>query len=178
MLKKFDGHLDLGVRFTKVRTSTPIQTYGLENGIIDLGTKGARANLVEGWSNDEIWEKDTFVWGTGKRSKIRFAMSSLNDLRLVINARGLDFPGVEKRTVNVYCNGKYIDKFEPDPKEWKEFELNLPKNHMTSGTNTLMLVYSNFVVPNRLNPNAPDKRELALPVDYIKFIPVRNNINN
>ena len=51
-----------------------------EVALIDFGAPEARRHMLRGWSYDEKWNEDTFVWSYGKQSAIQFFLTAARDL--------------------------------------------------------------------------------------------------
>ena len=112
-----------------------------ETRAIDIGEPEARTALWSGWGPDERNETDSFVWGGGERSRLRFWVVDRRER--VVRLRGWAYPFADGRGVEVgfSLNGREIARRTVPPAA-TTLQLELPAGELHLGENFLELTYS------------------------------------
>ena len=154
---------------------------------IDLGTPEARSHLAAGWSWDEreavdrsaaeprsrSGHDDTFAWGVGERSVVRFFLTEPRDLAVRLRGRPFTFDGSTPQTVEILVDGRPTapaTRLVLDP-ALRAYTVTLPENSLRAGFNTLELRYAWARSPRELGISNDD-RALAVAWYDLAFSPV------
>lgn len=152
-----------------------VATVHREVGAIDVGAPEARPYLVSGWSWDERGpDGESFAWGIGTASEVRFELVARRDLELRLRGRPFvvpaDGPGVVQR-VDVALNGRPVDRLEMD-RGTGSHALPLPEAATVPGDNRLTLRYGRARSP-REEGLSSDRRALAVAWSGFRLTPMQ-----
>lgn len=137
-----------------------------ERGLVDFGTAAARKHLSSGWFIDEEADGETFVWSEGQSSTLEFFLARPRPLS--ISFRCAWFGPGEHQEMTVYLNGQHVALVTLQP-GWQDYRLSLPANGLQAGSNRLQFDYAHTWVPAESDPESPDRRELAVLWDQLRF---------
>jgi GPI mannosyltransferase 3 len=133
--------------------------------VLDLGTPGARAALLDGWSGDEVEAERTVIWSVGDRSLLRTSLLGARLLR--VEARAY-LPAAPVH-VDVAIGGEHVGAFDATER-WDRHELVVPEQLATDLSSLIELRVDHTASPARHEPGSNDRRELALRVDRVEIV--------
>jgi hypothetical protein len=163
-----DDDRDLGVQVTGLE----LHNFELgSDGLIDIGTDGAKKYLGPGWSRDEQAEGFTFAWADAPESRLWVSLPQPAALELDMRVSALRYPSAPAQEVRVYVNDRHLENLVLNDDQWQAFSLNLPASLLSPGLNTFRFVYSYAVSPANVLPNNRDPRTLAVAFDFIRLRP-------
>lgn len=139
----------------------PIALVDREVARIDFGTPEARQHLVAGWGLDERDLEETFAWGLGESSSLRFFASAAVELELVFECRSFDFPGAGGQELTLELNGETLDTLAIGG-QFETYRVGVPASVVREGDNHLRLVYARSDRPREVLTDAQDERPLAV----------------
>jgi arylsulfatase A-like enzyme len=134
-----------------------------ETARIDFGTAGSRHLLLDGWSEDELWQPDnTIVWGTGRSSSLVVFHFGLDGLELTYRCipSWLD---PRQQSVTFVVNG---NRLEPTVlnRGLEIYRQSIPAPFLRSGANDIRIDYG-FAT----EPRADDDRRITVAWDWMEF---------
>ena len=144
--------------------------------LIDFGRSEARRNMIQGWSNDELWGSTAFVWSLGEASSIRFFIAEQRDLTFEMSCWAFVAEGLPPQVVTVLNNGLEVgtielgDTFGPGV----EYQLNITKASVAEGENTLTFRYAYTSQAADHLPGNTDRRAIAVAWDWLRLLDARN----
>jgi arylsulfatase A-like enzyme len=147
----------------------------VETTVIDFGNELHREHLLEGWHADEkVKDRTTFVWSSGKVSKLEIVVFELSDKQVLLKCLPFEYPKASGQTIKVSINDKFLTTIELDKnwKDWKEYKFLIPASDLKKGQNILTFDYGYVKSPSEAFQGNTDARPLAVAFDYIKIAPL------
>lgn len=137
---------------------------------LDLGTPGARANLIRGWSYDQPVEpgEEPSVWSLGRQAVLEFSVVAPTDFTLVLEAATFHLPGAPPQRVRARIGEHPLGSFVLDP-TMRDHALTVPAAALRPGPNHLVLDLAYSVVPAK-HGISRDHRELGGHFQGVRFV--------
>ena len=123
--------------------------------------------LVQGFSPPELAGTQGFVWATGERSVVRFALDRRLPLRLLLRARPLEHPGAPPQRVASEING--VEAAAVDVSHAGEHALELPASALRVGRNRIGLRPAWARAPRDVIPGSTDPRPLSIAIERLEL---------
>lgn len=121
--------------------------FAAERPVIDLGTAGAAAALVGGWSwNETDPAGNTFVWAVGPRSEIGVYLASARLVEVRMTCRSYRYPGAPVQRLAVLWDGTEVADFELSGR-FAEHSFWVPASLAAAGNHRVEFVPSYFGRP-------------------------------
>lgn len=153
----------------------PVATVHREVGAIDVGAPEARPHLGSGWSWDERGpDGETFAWGIGTASEVRFELMAPRELELRLRGRPFALPvdgSGTVQTVDVALNGRPVGRLELE-RGIGSHALVLPEGATVPGENRLTLRYGRARSPREAGLS-DDRRSLAVAWSGFRLSPMQ-----
>lgn len=127
--------------------------------------------LGEGFSVPESSEGKPFVWATGERSRVRFALEEPVRCALELRARPFAHAGAGPQHLDIELNGAPVGRF-PLPERGSDYEIPLPLAPLRAGWNEIVLVPAWSARPADVIPGDTDTRSLSVAVDRLRILRV------
>ena len=139
---------------------------------LQFGAPATRIWMRQGWSGDERFGENPYVWSDGPRSQLELPLPTGQDVRLDFSCEPFTYPGSPTQTVSIVLNGTTIHEVALGAGV-REYSAVLPKAAIHPSTNTMEFVYGYAKRPNDVRPNAGDSRQLGVAWHSIDLTPVK-----
>jgi len=125
----------------------PYTSRGQEAARIDVGTPGAAAYVLSGWSALEVLATgESVLRGIQRQSALQFAVQQPAQRRMTVRCRLVGSHAGRPQKVMVRLNHRWISPFFPQS-EFKEYDIVLPASAQRVGRN--VLEFSHRALPRR-----------------------------
>ncbi|MDY0041505.1 MAG: hypothetical protein RBS57_14430, partial [Desulforhabdus sp.] len=158
----------LGVMVRSIKL-LPGELFGIDYPI-DVGSPEFDPYLMQGWSFNEVLEDGTtFRWVQGKNASLTVFLIDTANLKMELKALPFLYPNSPLQEVTVSINDHVVGRIGMANATWQLFEVDIPRNILRKGLNTIDLMFSSSASPSEVSTDSADPRSLSVAFDVIGF---------